>query len=65
MERREQRLAHKEDLNCGPLSLVMDAKPLDPSLIKGSCAVYGGGGGEWNVGSLEGHMAKNLSFLTV
>jgi hypothetical protein len=43
----------------------MDAEPLDPSLIKGSCAVYGGGGGEWNVGSLEGHMAKNLSFLTV
>jgi hypothetical protein len=23
MERREQRLAHNEDLNCGPLSLVM------------------------------------------
>jgi hypothetical protein len=23
MERREQRLAHNEDVNCGPLSLVM------------------------------------------
>jgi hypothetical protein len=46
MERREQRRAHKEDVNCGHLSLVMDAEPLDPFLIKGSCAVYGGGGGE-------------------
>jgi hypothetical protein len=25
MERREQRLAHNEDVNCGPLSLVMIA----------------------------------------
>jgi hypothetical protein len=25
MERREQRFAHKEDVNCGPLSLVMIA----------------------------------------